>query len=164
MDEGERSSAKMARVEKSSISQVSDSGKNISSVKVEDSDILSLDDMDFDTEPSVVSKEKPDFSNGRSKGNNEASTPNIGKDESIKRKQTFDDDVVEESDLENDDDGAQDEQKISKAEPFMVKRQRLDSGEDSEEDILAGLLAKSSRNKVSAKYPYQEVRFSQRCI
>lgn len=146
VDEGELSTAKIARVE-NSISRGSNPGKNVSSVKQKDLDILSSNDMDLDTEPNVVSKEKTDFSDRWPKGNNDASMSGTVKDASMKRKQP-DDDVVEESDIENDEISDQVEEKIPKTDPVMVKRQRLDSG-DSGEDLKAGLSANSIRTMQS---------------
>ncbi|KAM5156702.1 nibrin [Mantella aurantiaca] len=143
MDEGELSTAKIARVENRA-SLGSNPAKNISSIRLKDSDSLSpnVDLVDLDTDPIVLSKGEPDVSHGKPKGNNEASTSGFVKDASGKRKQPDDDDdVVEESDLENDEVGG--EQKIPKTDPVMVKRQRWDSEGDSGEDLKAGLFGKS---------------------
>nr|DBA24146.1 TPA: hypothetical protein GDO54_011844 [Pyxicephalus adspersus] len=140
VDEVPQSTAKIARVE-SSVSLGSNPVKAISKKQSKDSDRLSPNDVDLDTEPNVFSKEKSDFSNGWNKDNNEASMPSVVKDVSTKRKQP-DDDFVDESDLENDDISDEVEQKIPKNDPIKVKRQRLDSEGESGEDIKTGVLGR----------------------
>ncbi|XP_040210535.1 nibrin [Rana temporaria] len=149
VDEGELSTAKMARVE-NSVSQGSNPGKNVSSVKQKDLDILSSNDMDLDTEPNVVSKEKTDLSDRWPKCN-DASMSGTVKDASTKRKQPDDDDdVVEESDVENDEISDQVKEKTHKTNPVMIKRQRLDSGEE--------LKAELSGNSIRTTHSEQKVK------
>ncbi|XP_018431775.1 PREDICTED: nibrin [Nanorana parkeri] len=145
VDEGEQSTAKTSRVE-TGVSLGSNAAENIFSLPVTDSEMLSLDDVDLDKELNVVPKEKPDLSNTRPKGNNEASTSIVEKDASMKRKQPDnEDDVVEESDLENDEISDQVKQKVPKSHSVLVKRQRLDSEGDSGEDLKPGLPARGNR-------------------
>ncbi|CAI9546659.1 unnamed protein product [Staurois parvus] len=164
VDEGEQSTAKIARVE-NNVSLTSIPVKKKSPIKWKDSDSLSSNDMDLDTEPNVVSKEKTALPDRWPKDNNDASTSSVVKDASMKRKQP--DDVVEESDLENDE--ISDQQKIPKTDPVMVKRQRLGSEGDSGEDLKAGLLGNSirttepqqSEQKVKAKLSVKQEPESQ---
>ncbi|XP_068093709.1 nibrin isoform X2 [Hyperolius riggenbachi] len=129
-DESELFTAKVARRENGH-SQRSNTAVDLFSGKQKKTDKMSSIDMDFDTEPNDVSKDKSDFSSKWSSDKEEAATSTALKEVSMKRKEP-DDDVVEESDLESDREVADQDQRKQKDTSVTMKRRRVDLEGDFE--------------------------------
>ncbi|XP_063780145.1 nibrin [Pseudophryne corroboree] len=122
-DERETSSTKLARVE---------SRTSLCSKPADDAErrLSGALDADLDIEPVVLSGEKPGISNSQPKGDTKAPDSSLAKEASVKKRKEPDD-VVEESDLENEaESGDEVSQNNPKSNAKKAKRPRLVSEDD----------------------------------